>query len=117
MKNVGIDKGCISVSPFFPVRNEIKCGQRMLEQQTAKQPYYYVRVSLNNKPVPSCVIMALNRSLLEVKIRDCSITQWTDCQLRSMAAHYRPNVFRTFNSRNPEGLILNLPANVRWRLR
>jgi len=50
-----------------------------------KATNYCVKVPLNNKPVPSRVIMALNRSLLHVKVHGFSIKQWTDSQLRSMA--------------------------------
>ena len=51
-----------------------------------KATNYYVKIPLSNKPVPSRVILALIRSLLHVKVHDCSITQWTDCQLRGMIA-------------------------------
>jgi len=87
MRNFGIDYGCLMYVPVLSCKTRKKMLATYVRTTDGKATNYYVKVPLNNKAVPSRVIMALNRSLLHVKIHDCNIRQWTDCQLRSMAAH------------------------------
>jgi len=82
----GIHYGCLMYVPVLSCKTRKEMLATFVKTTDGKATNFYVKVPLNNKPVPSRINIALNRSLLHVKIHDYSITQRTDCQLRSMAA-------------------------------